>query len=122
MFEITHQPPAPPSEGRALRYNVGKAKLSYVPLALKEACSRGMVYGANKYERDNWKKGFPWTELVDCAMRHLEAFNEGEDIDAESGLSHIDLLACNVAFLAHMIKFSAGTDDRPQSCSSTSRH
>jgi hypothetical protein len=96
----------------AKRYNQGKAKLTYVPLALKEGCARGMVYGATKYERDNWKKGFPWTEVMDCLMRHAEAWTEGEDIDAESGLNHLDLLACNAAFLLHMVKHKTGTDDR----------
>lgn len=96
----------------ALRHNAGKIKMSYAPACLSRAAARGFEYGANKYARDNWRKGFPYSTVIDSLTRHLDAWREGEDIDAESGLSHVDLIACNVAMLADMIERGTGTDDR----------
>lgn len=99
-------------KGQALRYNTGKSKLSYTPVALMEGASRAMVYGATKYERNNWRKGFPQTEVMDCLLRHAMAWLEGQDCDEESQLHHFDHIAANVAFLLHMQKTGTGTDDR----------
>ena len=99
---------------QALRYNKGKPQLSYTPLALMEAVSHVMEFGASKYERDNWKKGFPYLSLVDSLQRHLMAWSEGEDVDPESGLNHMWHVACNVGFICHQLKHGIGTDNRPK--------
>lgn len=90
----------------------GAVGLTIVPAALLEAASRAMVYGANKYARNNWRKGFPHTELMDCLLRHAVALASGQERDDESGLHHIDHIAANIAFLLHMRKTTSGTDDR----------
>lgn len=101
-----------PETDTALRYNTGKIPLSYTPLALMEGVSAVMEFGAKKYERDNWKKGFAYNSLIDCALRHIMAYAEGEDTDKESGRNHIEHAATNLAFLLHQIKHGIGTDDR----------
>lgn len=99
-------------DGLALRYNEGKPQLSLVPHSLKAACARVLEYGMRKYERDNWRKGLSWNSVIDSLERHIDAFKEGEDCDPESGLSHIDHMAANVAFLAEYQKTHPELDDR----------
>ena len=60
----------------------------------------------------NWRLGFDWSRVVSAAYRHLMAFNKGEDLDPESGLPHIDHLACCVMFLSEFQKTAVGNDDR----------
>ena len=74
--------------------------------------SHVLTFGAQKYAVHNWRKGFDWSRLLGAAMRHLIAFQSGEDIDPESGLPHIDHLACCVMFLSEHQKVKLGTDDR----------
>ena len=57
--------------------------------------------GEKKYGKDNWKKGQDITSLCDCAMRHLTAFMDGEELDHESGVSHIGHIMANCMMIAY---------------------
>lgn len=87
----------------AMRYNEGKSQLSYILSAdyAIEGAVAVMENGANKYERNNWKKGFPSEKLTDSLLRHLMKFLNGEEFDEESGLPHIDHVLCNALFLSY---------------------
>jgi len=52
--------------------------------------------GAAKYGRFNWRQHMvSSTVYYDAAQRHLFAWFDGEDIDPESGLSHLaHVMAC----------------------------
>jgi len=87
---------------KASRKNSGKSQFSYI-LDLPNACagvSAAFAMGAEKYERDNWKKGFDRKELIDSAMRHLVKAENGEVFDEESGLDHLHHFAWNAMILA----------------------
>ena len=96
-----------------------KPPLELVPMALTQACARALGYGAAKYAPNNWRRGMRWGEVFGALKRHLDAWNEGEDIDAEedggSGLNHLDHAAACLAFLCHMAgdERYKKMDDRP---------
>lgn len=101
-------------ENIALRYNKGKPPLSYIlemPNAIK-GVARVMEYGATKYDRGNWQKGLLYLGVIDSLLRHLTAFTNGEDMDAESGQLHIDLAATNALFLAEYVRTHPELDNR----------
>lgn len=96
----------------ALKYDDEKVDLSILPRAGLDAAARAFMYGAKKYARDNYKQGMKFSRLVSALMRHVTAWNEGEDRDSESGLSHVDhTLACAM-MLAYYLANERGTDDR----------
>ena len=94
------------------RYNNNKPQLSMVPASLYRATARALEYGAAKYARDDWRQGGDWTMLLDCLLRHIVDFTEGKDLDEESGLSVVDHIAANVAFLAEFVEKGMGNDNR----------
>lgn len=97
---------------QALRYNDGKIKWSYIHWPSIEELAKVLDYGATKYTKNNWMKGFPITSLSDSLLRHVFAFMSGEDTDPESGESHLGHMMCNLMFMNYVMKFKPEFDDR----------
>lgn len=78
----------------------GKPHPSYVPVEIIEAVMRVREYGTKKYhDPDNWKIVEP-ERYHDAMLRHvLACWNDPYAVDPESGLMHLEHIACNVAFL-----------------------
>lgn len=71
-----------------------------------------MAFGKGKYGAHNWRGGIAWSRVIGAALRHLIAYNEGEDKDPESGLSHLAHAGCCVHFLLEYAKSHKELDDR----------
>ena len=84
-------------------YDPTKLPLHLIPPALLTATAEVLGYGAQKYAPGNWMRGMSWTVVYASLQRHLLAWFSGEDIDSESGLSHMAHASCCVAFLLHFI-------------------
>ena len=70
------------------------------------------MFGETKYSRDNWKKGQLITELLGSLFRHIIAFQKGEDLDSESGKSHIGHAMCNLMFIQYVLNNHKNFDNR----------
>lgn len=82
------------------------------PLALLEV-AKVAGFGAKKYERFNFLKGFNWSLSYDALQRHLHAFWSGEDADEESGIYHLAHAAWHCLCLLAFELRGLGNDDRP---------
>ena len=91
-----------------------KVPMSTVPAPVMAEVGLAMLEGALKYGRHNYRHaGVRASVYYDAAMRHLMAFWEGQDIDPDSGLSHITkALACLTVFRDAMMN-DMWVDDRP---------
>lgn len=58
--------------------------------------------GAEKYAKNNWRKGLPLCELLDSMMRHLDKMERLEAYDEETGLLHAGHFLWNVMVIHHM--------------------
>ena len=83
----------------------GKPHPSWVPVALIEGVMAVREYGNQKYhDPDNWKQVEP-ERYHQAMLRHiLAAWNDPYKRDPESGLFHIQHVACNIAFLLELYK------------------
>lgn len=97
---------------QGLRYNQGKLRWSLVDFPSLESAVRVLEYGATKYEPDNWKRGLHVKGMVESLLRHTFAFLNGEDLDAESGQSHIGHVICNAMYIEYMMNNKPEFDDR----------
>ena len=70
-----------------------------VDLNSLKPCAEVLAFGAKKYSRNNWKKGFLLSSILNSMLRHIAALQDGEVIDPESGLPHIGHIQCNALFL-----------------------
>lgn len=101
------------AKGSGARYNDGKADISLIPLCTLEDEARVWMYGKQKYAAWNWAKGMDWSVPLACAMRHIAAWQRGEELDAESGLPHLAHAMCNLRMLTLYSKTYPEGDDRP---------
>jgi len=100
------------SEGK--KYDGGKPRMGLIDRHFKRVLAEVLTFGAKKYAAWNWAKGMDWSRLIDAAYRHLDAWVDGENIDPESGISHLGHLACCVMFLTAYEARGLGNDDRPK--------
>lgn len=68
--------------------------------------------GASKYADHNWRLGYDWSKSFAAMQRHLLAWWGGEELDPESGLSHMAHARWHTGVLLEFAARGLGTDDR----------
>lgn len=105
----------------ALKFDTDKLPLHLLSTEAMNQTAAVLKFGAQKYAEHNWRKGFAWSRPLAAAMRHITAFNAGEDKDPESGLSHLAHAACCIMFLLEFEKTHPHLDDRYKPVPNTSQ-
>lgn len=88
----------------ALKNDSNKLPLDLLDPVALEGIAAVLQFGAKKYAPHNWRKGFTWSRLIAAMLRHTFAIMNGELIDKESGLPHIDHVGCCWMFLSNHMK------------------
>lgn len=91
---------------KASRFNEGKPKWSLVHFKSLIPMIRVLEFGTKKYAPKNWQKPMDTTEILESMQRHLAALMDGEEIDSESGISHMGHIQCNAMFYNYHINKS----------------
>ena len=89
---------------------------SVIPMRVLAGPALGMLEGALKYGRHNYRQvGVLASVYVDACMRHVAQFWEGEDLDPDSkaGLHHLDKAICSLMVLRDGMIKGNWVDDRP---------
>lgn len=95
-----------------LKYDAGKPSIGLIDQYALWELAKVLDYGKHKYDAHNWRKGIQWQRTIDAALRHVLAFNGGEDFDPESGLPHLAHAMCNLMFLLNFTETHPELDDR----------
>jgi hypothetical protein len=103
----------------AVKHDQDKTDWSLMPFECVEEINKVLDFGAKKYAAHNWRtgSGFSYTRVISSLLRHTFAWIRGEDLDPESGLSHLSHMGCNVIFLIYYNKHKDryNNDDRVKS-------
>lgn len=95
-----------------VKYDEGKPDFTYISYELLEEVSKVRAFGASKYSRGNWKKGFKVTRSLAACLRHIYTFLSGETNDKESGLNHLAHAVCCLEHALYDLKHHPKNDDR----------
>jgi hypothetical protein len=99
-----------------MKFDTGKVPINLVPSRAIIAAAEVFAFGAQKYGANNWRKDmnkFPVSRHFASIQRHLLAWNEGEDIDPESGLPHLHHAMTQLMILTVcQAEATANVDDR----------
>ena len=91
-----------------------KVPISTLSCAVLYEMGLGMLEGARKYGRHNYRAmGVSATVYYDAAIGHLMDWFEGEDIDEDSGLSHVTKAMTALLVLRDSMLCGNWVDDRP---------
>jgi hypothetical protein len=102
-------------DNTAFHFDEGKSRVDVLPTEALEAIGVVFGYGAAKYGEWNWAQHadeWDWNQLYASALRHLFAWQRGEDLDPESNLPHLAHAGCNILMLMQLIMAGLGNDDR----------
>jgi hypothetical protein len=93
-----------------------KLPLDIVPATATALAALAHLDGALKYGKWNWREsGVRSSIYVAAALRHIQKWNNGEELDPDSGVHHLGhVLAC-INILIDALAMGNLNDDRPPS-------
>lgn len=81
------------------KFDTGKPMMDLLSSTAMTQVAEVLTFGAKKYAAHNWRKGIAYSRVYAALQRHLTAWNEGQELDPESGLSHLAHAGCCLMFL-----------------------
>ena len=75
-----------------MKHDDNKPQYNLIPIPAAREVAKVLTFGAGKYGPNKWRDDgnvTKWSRTYASIHRHLNAFWEGEDLDPESGLSHL---------------------------------
>lgn len=98
-----------------IKHDQDKLPWELLPWDAVREVVRVLQFGKQKYSARNWERGIAYSRLYAAAVRHLSSwFQDGEDKDPETGISHLAHASCCVLFmLAFHVRGNKDVDDRP---------
>ena len=97
---------------QGMKHDTGKPPCELLSPHALIGTANVLAFGARKYAAENWRSGLKWKRIIGAILRHTLAFMGGEDLDPETGLPHVDHLACEVMFLQEFYRTRKDLDDR----------
>jgi hypothetical protein len=95
-----------------IKFDEHKPGHDLLPFDALNEVAKVLTFGERKYSAGNWANGIQMRRLIAAAYRHLGQFNSGEDVDPESGITHLAHAATNLMFAIWMHKNRPDLDNR----------
>lgn len=99
----------------AVKFDQDKNRLDLLSPIWVMGVGQVLTYGAKKYSDNNWREGngLKVTRLLGACLRHVFAFMGGENVDPETGMSHLYHASCCLMFASELYLTKGKTcDDR----------
>ena len=103
-----------PDDNPKTIYGIKKTPLHLTPPAAKAHCAMAFKNGAEKYGPYNWRdKTVSASIYYGAAMRHMDAWWDGEELARDSGVHHLGHAMACMAIILDAQNVSNLNDDRP---------
>jgi hypothetical protein len=111
-FKDRREAPAPSDDPKGAAGAL-KAPMWLLPPYAMQQTAWVHKHGAEKYGPFNWReKTVCASTYISAIMRHLDAWRDGEDIDPESGLTHLAHISASCNILMDAGRCGKINDDR----------
>lgn len=81
-----------------------KLKYTLIPPVAEEEMVKVLMFGADKYGAENWRKVDDLERYLNAALRHIAAYRKGDITDSETGLHHLAHAMCCLSFIVEKEK------------------
>lgn len=108
-----------------MKYDNDKPRYDLIPQYPLEEVAKVFTMGAKKYGENNWRDDASETSFgrtMGSILRHIYAFQSGEDIDPESNLNHLAHAITQLMILMVQQLEAPGMDDRRPIVSESNLH
>lgn len=95
-----------------VKHDQEKPDMSLLSSVALRKVAEVMTFGKKKYSAHNWRGGIAYSRLIAACLRHITAYNGGEDKDPETGLSHLAHASCCLMMLLEFEETQPTLDDR----------
>ena len=113
-MDLITTPTTAPMNLKGTKFDTDKVRWDLLPGDALEEIAIILSFGAKKYGDRNWEQGMKWSRVFGALMRHSWAWFRGQNLDPETGRSHLAHAGCCVLFLlAYHLRNTPG-DDRPR--------
>lgn len=102
----------PSHGGTATKNDQDKPDLSLIPQVLLVEIAKAFMVGEKKYGRYNYTKGHNSSQLIAAALRHLTAYNDGQDYDPTDGQHHLGSVGACIGMLLRQEELGTLKDNR----------
>ena len=91
----------------------GKIPYEFIPMSVLGDSARALRHGAEKYGVRNWRlEAIKASTYEGAILRHFTDWQDGIDIDPDSGLPHLNMLIANALVILDAQKHGTFIDDR----------
>jgi hypothetical protein len=91
---------------------VKSARYDLIPTGALRQLAEHYGRGAEKYDDNQWRKGYEWSKSYAALQRHATEFWSGEDFDEETGSNHLAAVAWHALTLLTFYDEHPDFDDR----------
>jgi hypothetical protein len=79
-----------------IKHDEDKLRFDLIPIETLDGVAEVFTFGAKKYKENNWKLVSPKERFYSAALRHIFKHQQGEILDKESKLPHLDHAISNL--------------------------
>lgn len=97
---------------KAAKNDSKKIDLSLLPQVFLKETAKALMVGEKKYGRYNYTKGHSSSQLIAAMLRHITAYNDGQNLDPEDGQHHLGAAAACIAMLLRQEELGTLIDNR----------
>ena len=85
------------------KHDSAKPRMDLIPPKMEMEVARVLSFGAEKYSAENWRQVPDLRRrYISAAKRHINAVQQGEEHDEETGLHHAAHAVCCLMFLGEV--------------------
>ena len=86
-----------------IKHDQGKPRFDLIPALAESEIAKVLAYGAEKYSAENWRfVENAGSRYLAAAKRHINQWQQGEEIDKESNLHHLAHAITGLMFILEL--------------------